>query len=199
MVDGVLLGPLILFALAMSFTPGPNVVMATASAANFGFRPVIPLLFGIATGFGAMMIAVGLGLGKVAHAQPQLHTILKFAGAAYLVYLAWRIATASPQSKGTAHSKPIGFFGAALLQLLNPKGWASALGGVATYTTAEGSILAKTAVVSAVLVSTVFLSVTTWAAFGTAIGSYINEPRHRRVFNWFMAGLLVVSLIPVLW
>ena len=199
MAEGVLLGPLILFAVAMSFTPGPNVIMVTASAANFGFRPVVPQLLGITVGFGAMVLAVGLGFGEVAQSEPQLHTILKFVGAFYLLYLAFRIARANTQVSGTSQSKPIGFYGAMLLQLVNPKGWVSALGGVATYTTAEGSVWAKTGLVTAVLALAVFSSVTTWAAFGTAIGDYISYPHRRRIFNWSMAGLLVISLFPVLW
>jgi hypothetical protein len=87
-----LLGPLVLFAAAVTLTPGPNVVLVTASAANFGFRRTVPQMVGITFGFGTMVLATGLGLAGMVHAEPRLHTVMKYAGAAYLLYLAWRIA-----------------------------------------------------------------------------------------------------------
>lgn len=92
MRDGVLFGPLILFAATMCLTPGPNVVMITASAVNFGFRRAIPHVLGVTFGFGFLVMAVGLGFARLLQAEPRLHVALKYAGAAYLLYLAWRIA-----------------------------------------------------------------------------------------------------------
>src|ERR1044072_6400583 len=91
------LGPLVVFAAAVTLTPGPNVVLVTASAANFGFRRTIPQMLGI-TFFFTMVLATGLGLAGVVHAEPRLHAVLKYAGAAYLLYLAWRIASADAAS-----------------------------------------------------------------------------------------------------
>ena len=70
MGEGILLGPLVLFAAAMCLTPGPNVIMVTASAANFGFRRAIPHILGITLGFGFMVMAVGFGLAGLFHAEP---------------------------------------------------------------------------------------------------------------------------------
>src|SRR5688572_33141646 len=106
-MDGILLGPLLLFSSVMSLTPGPNVVMVTASAANFGFRPVIPHMLGITLGFGLLVMAVGLGLAGLFQAEPRLHLALRYLGGTYLLYLAWRIATASGSGGGTARAKPI--------------------------------------------------------------------------------------------
>src|SRR5947208_2588519 len=108
------LGPLILFAVVMSFTPGPNVVMVTASAANHGFRRAIPHMLGITVGFFVMVMAVGLGLAGVIHAEPRLHEALKYGGAAYLLYLAWRVANSRGTSGVASRAKPISFLEAAL-------------------------------------------------------------------------------------
>src|SRR5262245_2415096 len=128
-----LIGPLILFAAVMSLTPGPNVVMVTAAGANFGFRRVIPHILGITVGFGIMVMAVGLGLAGLCRAEPRVHTVLKYAGAAYLLYLAWRIAHAEAGAGAAAGAKPIRFLEAALFQWVNPKGWVFAIGALAAY------------------------------------------------------------------
>jgi threonine/homoserine/homoserine lactone efflux protein len=130
-----LLGPLMLFAAAVTLTPGPNVVLVTASGANFGFRRTIPQMLGITLGFGCMAVAAGLGLAGVIRAEPGLHSLLKIAGAAYLVCLAWRIARADAGSGTPARARPIGLLEAALFTWTNPKAWVSALGALAAYTT----------------------------------------------------------------
>ena len=121
MGEGVALGPLVLFAAAMCLTPGPNVVMVTASAANFGFRRAIPQMLGITLGFGVMIMAAGFGLAGLFLAEPRLHTVLKYAGAIYLLYLAWRIAQAHASRGGAPRAKPINFVEGALFTWVNPR------------------------------------------------------------------------------
>jgi threonine/homoserine/homoserine lactone efflux protein len=193
------LAPLILFAAVMSLTPGPNVILVTASAANFGFGRTIPQMVGLTLGFGVLVMAVGLGLAGALHAEPRLHTGLRYAGGAYLLYLAWCIARADTRCDADARAKPIGFFEAALFQLINPKGWVFAVGALAAYTTVGGDVLWETSVIAAVNAGACLGSVVIWAAFGAVIGRLLGNPRARRAFNWSMAGLLVVSLIPVFW
>jgi threonine/homoserine/homoserine lactone efflux protein len=193
-----LLGPLVLFAAAMTLTPGPNVILVTASGANFGFRRTIPQMLGITLGFGLMAMAAGAGLAGVVHAEPRLHAGLKYAGAAYLVYLAWRIARADAGSGASARAKPIGFLEAALFTWMNPKAWVSVLGTLAAYTTLGGDVLWETSVIAAVLAAFCLISVVIWAGFGTVIGRFLANPRARIAFNWSMAGLLVLSLVPMI-
>jgi threonine/homoserine/homoserine lactone efflux protein len=199
MDEGFLWGPLVLFAAVMTLTPGPNVVLVTASGANFGFHRTIPQMLGITLGFGSMTLATGLGLAGMTHAAPHVHAMLKYLGTAYLLYLAWRIANAAPGNAGTAaRTRPIGFVEAILFTWMNPKAWVSALGAVAAYSTVGGHVLLQTSVIAGVLAVFCLLSCAVWAGFGTLIGRLITEPRARMVFNWLMAGLLVLSLIPVL-
>ena len=193
-----LLGPLVLFAAAVTLTPGPNVVLVTASAANFGFRRTVPQMLGITFGFGSMVLATGLGLAGVVHAEPRLHTVLKYAGAAYLLYLAWRIARADAAG-ASARARPIGFVEATLFTCMNPKAWVSALGAAAAFTTVGGNLLLESAMIAGVLAAFCLLSAAVWAGFGTVIGRYLANPRVRRIFNGSMAALLALSLIPVFW
>ncbi len=194
-----LMGPLVLFAAAMCLTPGPNVVMVTASAANFGFRRAIPHILGITFGFGFMVLAVGFGLAGLLQAEPRLHTALKYAGATYLLYLAWRIAQADAAGGDRTRAKPINFIEAVLFQWLNPKGWVTAVGALAAYTTVGGDLLLQTSLIAGVLAGVCFASVVIWAGFGVAIALFLRTPRARLAFNWSMAGLLVLSLVAVFW
>src|SRR3981189_277711 len=90
----------VIFATVMFFTPGPNNIMLLSSALTSGFRRTVPHLVGIVIGFAFMIGAVGLGLGTVFITYPVLQTILKYAGAAYLVYLAAAIASSGPVASG---------------------------------------------------------------------------------------------------
>jgi threonine/homoserine/homoserine lactone efflux protein len=199
MLDGLAFGPLVLFAAAMCLTPGPNVVMVTAQAANFGFRRAVPQMVGITLAFGAEVMAAGLGLAGLFAAEPRLHVALKYAGAAYLLYLAWRIARADPARSGTARARPIGFAAAALFTWLNPKGWVTAMGALAAFTRVGGDVLAETTAIAGVLAAACLVSLALWAGFGAAIARFLRRLSARLAFNGAMAGLLVISLVPVLW
>jgi threonine/homoserine/homoserine lactone efflux protein len=82
---------------------------------------------------------------------------------------------------------------------MNPKAWVSALGAAAAFTTVGGDLLLESALIAGVLAAFCLLSAAVWAGFGTVIGRYLANPRVRRIFNWSMAGLLALSLIPVFW
>ena len=114
---------LVLFAFTTSITPGPNNMMLFASGVNFGFRRTIPHMLGIGVGFLSLLIGVGLGLGALMQSVPVIYTMLKFAGGAYLVWIAWKIGTSRSLSEGKAGAKPMTFFGAAAFQWVNPKAW----------------------------------------------------------------------------
>ena len=125
--------------------------------------------------------------------------MLKYAGATYLLYLAWRIANADAASKDSARAKPISFFEAVLFTWVNPKGWVTTVGALAAFTTVGGDVLLQTSVIAGVLAAACLASLVIWAAFGAAIARLLGTPRARMTFNWSMAGLLVLSLIPVFW
>ena len=125
-----LLSAFVLFAFVSSITPGPNNTMLLASGVNFGFRRSMPHALGISIGFMLLVICVGLGLGEVFKVFPWAYTLLRYVGAAYLLYLAWKIANAGGMSDSQdEQGKPMTFLGAAAFQWVNPKAWIMALGG----------------------------------------------------------------------
>src|SRR5260370_4731530 len=124
----------VIFAAVMFFTPGPNNIMLLSSGLTYGFRRSIPHIAGIAIGFAFMVGTVGLGLGAVFIAYPVLQTILKYAGAAYLVYLAAVIAMSGPVAPGQDNARgPMTFWGAAVFHWVNAKGWVMVIGTITAY------------------------------------------------------------------
>lgn len=191
-----LLWALLAFTFTTSGTPGPNNAMLTASGANFGFRRAVPHMLGIIIGFPAMVLAIGLGLGPVFAALPWLHLALKYVGAAYMLYLAWRIATTG-RGKGAAAAKPIGFFEAAGFQWVNPKAWVMGVGALAAYTAPDAPVWSEAARVAAAFLFSGVISSILWCGFGVAISRLLTSDRAFRLFNYGMALALVASLIPV--
>lgn len=188
----------VLFAFVSSITPGPNNTMLLASGVNFGVRRSVPHALGVSVGFMVMVLAVGLGLGEVFKAWPALYTVLRYAGAGYLLYLAWKIATSGPVgAASTAEPKPIGFWAAAAFQWVNPKAWVMAIGAITTYTPAQGYV-ANVLVISGLFALVNLPSVGVWVMFGSALRSLLQNPRWLMLFNVLMAALLVISLYPLL-
>ena len=187
-----------LFAFVASITPGPNNAMLMASGANFGVRRTVPHLLGVILGFVVLLLAAGLGLGALFAAWPPLHQVLQAAGAAYLLYLAYRIATADGiGGGGRAAARPLSFLQAALFQWINPTAWAIALGAVATY--APRKDFAAGVVVIALLIGVVNAPCAlAWAMAGAVLRRLLDRPMVLRAFNWTMAALLVASLYPAL-
>lgn len=184
-----------LFAFVISITPGPNNTMVLASGANFGLRPTIPHLLGIDLGFALMIIAVGSGIGGLFTALPELQTGLRYVGALYLLYLAWKIASSARPDTQAGRRKPLSFLQAATFQWVNPKGWIAATGAVATYTPAAG-YFANLVTVAAVFALVMGPCITLWAAVGTSFRRLLSKPAYLRAFNAAMAVLLVASLYP---
>jgi threonine/homoserine/homoserine lactone efflux protein len=187
-----------LFALVTSITPGPNNTMLLASGVNFGFNRTIPHMLGITCGFFVLVVAVGFGLGAVFQTYPLLYTVLRYVGAAYLLYLAWKIAHSGPVSESErSEGKPISYLGAAAFQWVNPKAWIMAIGAISTYTPMQG-YFTNVIVIAAVFALINLPSVSVWAACGTLLRNVLKDRRWLRLFNWGMAALLVVSLYPLL-
>ncbi|NOJ43567.1 LysE family translocator [Bradyrhizobium australiense] len=189
----------VMFATVMFFTPGPNNIMLLSSGLTYGFRPTIPHILGITIGFAFMIGAVGLGLGTIFIAYPALQTILKYAGVAYLVYLAWAIAMSEPPSVDQdkhREGRPMTFWGAAMFQWVNAKGWVMVIGTITAYA-AIAAYPWNIAIQVGLSLILGILSCTAWALFGTALRPILTSPRAVRAFNIVMAVLLLASLYPV--
>ena len=192
-----LLAALALFCVVTLFTPGPNNLMLMTSGLNFGFRRGVPHMLGVTLGFTLMVLIVGLGLGVVFEKWPLLYTVLKYGGAAYLLYLAWQIAVSlPPTSAGEAAGRPIGFLQAVAFQWVNPKAWVMAVGAISTYA-AVAAFPVNVIIIAALFGVLGLASSGTWLGFGAALQLMLKNRRAVRAFNVAMALLLVASLYPI--
>ncbi len=192
-----LLIALIAFGAVMAFTPGPNNIMVLSSGLTYGFRRTLPHIAGIAIGVSFMVAATGLGLGAIFIAWPILQTILKYAGIAYLIYLAAVIAMSGAVTPGEDNrGAPMTFWGAALFQWVNVKGWVMAIGIITAYS-AVASFPWNIAMQAALMFVMGALSSVVWALFGSSLRPVLTSPRAVRAFNIVMAMLLLASLYPV--
>lgn len=185
-----------LFTLAGAITPGPNNTISTLSGATFGFRKTMPQMLGVSVGYPLMLAALGLGLGEVFKYLPWLHNAMRYVGAAFLLYLAWKLVRANaPQAAGTV--RPVGFFEAFFFQWLNPKAWSIALGAIAAFTTPglpAQAFLWEVTVFTVVSAIITFPSLVLWCLFGVAISAMLKDEKKRRVFNYSLAVILVLSI-----
>lgn len=196
-MDMHILWGLIAFSLVSSITPGPNNLMLMASGANYGFQRSIPHMLGVALGFVFMVAMVGLGLMQLFDALPSSYLVLKVLSVSYLLYLAARIATASPAGNAeSGRGRPLNFAQAAAFQWVNPKAWTMALTAISVY--APTRDMAAVALVAAVFGLVNLPSVSLWTVLGFQLQRVLSQPRHLRLFNGVMALLLVGSLYPVL-
>lgn len=187
----------VIFATVMFFTPGPNNIMLLSSGLTYGFRPTVPHILGITFGFAFMVGAVGAGLGTVFIAYPVLQTILKYAGVAYLIYLAVAIAMSGPVSTDQdGGRRPMTFWGAAMFQWVNVKGWVMVIGTITAYA-AIATYPWNIAIQVSLSLLLGAISCTAWALFGSALRPILTSPRAVRAFNIAMAILLLASLYPV--
>lgn len=189
---------LIGFALATSGTPGPNTMMVTASAAQVGIMRVMPHMLGITLGFPAMLVAVALGLGLPFAQLPWLHQAMQALGAAWLLWLAWKIASAPVGAAADAPARPpLGFLGAAAFQWVNPKAWMIALAAIPAFTVPGQPILPQALVIALVFALVSMPCLLFWAWIGRAARHLLGGGARLRAFNITMAVLLVLSLLPL--
>ncbi len=184
--------PYATYSFVMSITPGPNNVMLTASGANFGFRRTVPHLFGIPAGCAIQLVAVCAGLGALFNRWPMLHAVLRWAGAAYLVWLGWKLLRSEGVSEGQA-PEPITFLEAAAFQFVNPKAWVMSLSAVALFLPTGLAVIQAAAYLIGMMVIINLPCISAWALFGSSLRGFLKRRVARLAFNVSMAVALAAT------
>ena len=188
--------PLILFVLVGLFSPGPNVVMLTASGARFGFRATLPHLLGVPIGTGLLGAISGLGLGTILLTAPTLKFTFQIIAALWILWLAFRTAQAGRAAKSEDRGRPFRFHEAILFQAVNPKVWAIALAASAGF--GMGLSTPLEAFRLFIVFSTINLAVCLfWTSIGHMLSSTLNDPKVWRIFMTTMAGLMAATVVMI--
>jgi len=176
----------------MSITPGPNNVMLTAAGANFGFRRTIPHMLGISAGCAVQLLAVCAGLGALFTKWPVLQTVLQWAGAAYLLWLGWKLLRSGDVAEGHA-PQPITFLQAAAFQFVNPKAWVMSLSAVSLFLPRDIGIVPASAYLLGMMLLINLPCIGVWALFGSSLRGVLRRPPARLAFNVSMAVALAAT------
>ncbi|GAB1379793.1 LysE family translocator [Pararhodobacter aggregans] len=178
------------------FTPGPNVIMLTASGVRFGFLRTLPHLFGVVVGVGITAGVTALGVGAAVQASPTLNLVLRLGAAGFILWMAWGLwkASAKPRKASDPDEKPLSFFGAVLFQWINPKVWAVAFAASAGYSAGlpAGIEAARLALAFSSLNLLVCLF---WTAAGSLLTALLSAPLAWKIFLRFMAVLLAFTTL----
>jgi threonine/homoserine/homoserine lactone efflux protein len=171
--------------------------MLASSGANYGVRATMPHMLGIVCGFSMMVVLVSAGLGSALLTWPLLLPIMRWVGALWMLWLAWKIASA-PLPGTTAPRGVLGFTGAAAFQWINPKAWLIALGAASEFTRPDLPLGLQLVRIGVVFFLVALPCMLAWVLLGRGAARLLRAPYQVRAFNIAMALLLVASLAPVL-
>ena len=190
--------PIALFMVSSSITPGPNNTMLMTSGVNFGFRRTLPHFLGVQIGFAVLLLSVGLGLHGVLARFPGFYETVRYLGGAYMLLIAWKLATSrsGPAAVGQA-LQPMGFWAAVGFQWFNPKAWVMAVTCMSTFLPPEAG-LGQILLLAALFIAGGGPSSVAWIAFGSSMRQWLENPLRLRIFNITMAVALVASMVPML-
>ena len=194
MINLEILFALITFYFVMYVTPGPNNAMVLTSGLKFGFLKTVPHMTGITIGHVLQLILVCLGFGKIFQIFPQLQNILKILCALYLLYLGYKIIGSFSKIKED-DARPLKFHEAALFQIVNPKAWTISSMAASSFLPKDGNLFFSIIFISIIALIICPLSISPWAAFGSAIRNLVKNNKIKAVIEYFLAILLLITAI----
>tara|TARA_B100000700_G_scaffold288429_1_gene344898 strand:- start:299 stop:898 length:600 start_codon:yes stop_codon:yes gene_type:complete len=194
MIDSNLLIALVSFYFVMYVTPGPNNAMVLTSGLKFGFVKTIPHMSGITIGHITQLVLVCFGLGQIFIIFPEIQNILKIVCAIYLLYLGYKIIGSFSKIKED-NSRPLKFHEAALFQIVNPKAWTISSMAASGFLPEDGNLIFSIFSIAFVALIVCPLSISPWAAFGSAIRNLVKNNKIKALIEYFLAILLLITAI----
>ena len=197
MIEFKLFFALISYYFVMFVTPGPNNAMLTASGIKFGFKKTIPHLIGIPFGHTIQITLVCFGLGNLFQKYPLVQNYLKWLCFFYLLYLGWKIIGSFSEYKKES-GRPLKLYEAALFQFMNPKAWVVALTASTAFFPVNENFYLATTFVALTAPFICFPSICLWALFGSSIKILIKNAKIKKIIEYFLAVLLIITAIIIL-
>jgi threonine/homoserine/homoserine lactone efflux protein len=187
----------IVFAASQVGTPGPANMALLATGARFGFRAALPFVFGVVLGKQLVIWPVGFGLMQLADNAPWVFETLKWISAAYIFWLAWKVANLR-LAPGAGVANAPGFMAGLAVHPLNPKAWAMIVTGFTGFVALGTPPLQATATIAAVLAASQIVLHPLWTIAGDRIAGTVAGTRGETYLMRTLAGLTVLSVLFVL-
>ena len=197
MITFPLWSALIIYYFIMFVTPGPNNAMLTASGMKFGFIRTLPHLIGIPLGHFFQIILVSYGMGNIFIKFPYIQFYMKILCFFYLLYLSWKMLGSFSVVKKES-GRPLKFYEASLFQFINPKAWAVAIAGVSGFFPTEESFFKATMFLALTAPIVCFPSISLWAIFGNSLRIFVNDLKTKKIIEYILAILLILTGIFIL-
>jgi threonine/homoserine/homoserine lactone efflux protein len=188
------------FAVLVSITPGPNCTVALLTSAKYGFRSVLPHMFGVMLGFASLLLACAMGAYAVLLSVPFAATVLKWAGIAYLIWMGWvlgRVPSSGQTQSDSAAKKP-SFVGSALFQYANPKAWLLATGAIAAYQPMAKPFALCVAIMMAICALACAIGICLWAYAGSRMQNWLGYGNRGVMFNRVTGASLVITALSLI-
>ena len=188
--------PFALFAFVASITPGPTNILVLSNSARFGLKAAVLIILGTCGGAAALVLLVGSGLGETLGRMPRVQALMQWVGVAWLSHLAWQIYRApAPAIDSDSAAPRLGLWGAAALQMVNPKTWMMALAVISVFAGAGHPV----GVLALVFFLISLPCLGTWAVLGLGSARLLRSPQGVQRLNRGLAVVLLVSTWLSLW
>ena len=185
---------LILFGIAAGFSPGPNNIVTSHSAFNFGFKKTIPTMLGVVSGWTLLSIILVFGAGVIFKKFVELQFIIKILGSVYLIFLAYKISFHKTKKKNK-DLRPITFLNTFFFQFVNPKSIIAGLTAVSLFVDTQNSFLEDSIIFVTVMFFIAIGSQTGWCLMGKYMRKFATSDKFVKNFNFSMSFLLIVCVI----
>jgi len=188
-----------IFAFIGAISPGPVNIIATGSGASFGFIKTLPHVLGASIAYTIIVILAGIGLSQWISLFPEYMEILQYVGGAFLLYMAFKIATAAPSQVDEMQNnkQPPLFIEGALAQFLNPKAWLVSMSGISLFVSSQSQVLLYLVIFSVISFLVCLLGISTWAAIGHSIRGLLSTKMRQIAFNIVMALMLSGTVVSI--
>ncbi len=180
-----------------SFTPGPNNLLASYSGLNFGFKRTLPLIHGVALGWGSILILLCAGLIIIFQKYNFLQLYLKIFGSIFLLYMSYKIAINSSLDNQKS-TNPITFTKMFFFQYINPKGVLMSVVIISSFIDINSNYLYDAIILILLGILFAYSSIISWCLFGSLIRKFLNNKNKIKIFNYCMS-LALAGCVIMIW
>ena len=184
----------LLFGLVASLSPGPNNIMTSYTAFNFGIKKTIPTMLGVVIGWTLLVILLQIGSAIIFQKFEILQKIIMFLGSIYLIFMAYKLSFSFKTSENV-NSQPVTFFNTFFFQFVNPKAIIIALTAISMFIDPQIDFLRDSIILTIIFFLMAVGSQAAWCLMGKYLRKFATSDRFIQNFNYTMSFLLIVCVI----